>query len=240
MLLLTSAFWIGILKIVWVNILLSGDNAVVIALAARNLPEAQRRTAVIWGSGAAVAMRIVLTLFAVQLLQLPWLKMLGALLLLWIGIQLLTDDDGESDVEDAKTPLQAIKTILLADLVMSLDNVLAVAAAAEAAPEEAKIALLVLGLALSIPIVIFGSGLLLKVMDRFPVIITIGAMLIGWIAGEMLAKEPVVAESIPENWEMALPVLGALLVLLLGKYRARLASEAPAEATPAPKAFLDK
>ena len=187
-LLLTSAFWIGLLKIIWVNILLSGDNAVVIALAARSLPEEQRHKAVVWGSGAAIAMRVVLTLFAVQLLQLPWLKMLGALLLLWIGIQLLLDDDGEENVEDAKTPLQAIKIILVADLVMSLDNVLAVAAAAEAAPVEARLPLLVFGLALSIPIVIFGSNLLLKVMDRLPWIITVGAMLIGWIAGKLMGS----------------------------------------------------
>ena len=232
-LLLTSAFWIGLLKIIWVNILLSGDNAVVIALAARSLPDEQRHKAVVWGSGAAIAMRVVLTLFAVQLLQLPWLKMLGALLLLWIGIQLLLDDDGEDNVEDAKTPLQAIKIILVADLVMSFDNVLAVAAAAEAAPVEARLPLLVFGLALSIPIVIFGSNLLLKVMDRLPWIITVGAMLIGWIAGEMLAKEPLIAEAVPEAWEILFPSAGALLVIGCAKLLQRLRKTPDQETRPA-------
>jgi YjbE family integral membrane protein len=178
-------FWIGLGKIIWVNLLLSGDNAVVIALAARSLPPAQQKMAVFWGAGAAVIMRIILTIFAVALLTLPWLKIVGGLLLLWIGIKLLVPEDDGDDIASSDNLFQAIKTILIADLVMSLDNVLAVAAAADSAAPTAelvtmKYTLLVLGLAISIPIVIFGSTLMLKFMERWPVIITIGAALLGW------------------------------------------------------------
>ena len=219
----SSAFWIGLLKIVWVNILLSGDNAVVIALASRSLPLPQQKKAVLWGSVAAIIMRVVLTIFAVQLLQLPWLKAVGAVLLVCIGVQLLADEgDGES-IEESGSLFSAIKTILIADLVMSLDNVLAVAAAADAAPAEFKLILLVMGLALSIPIVIFGSGIVLKVMARFPSIVTLGAMLLGWIAGEMLAKEDSVAALLHEGavFHVLLPLAGALIVLAVGKLQGR-------------------
>ncbi|MBS1210987.1 MAG: hypothetical protein H6R19_3385 [Proteobacteria bacterium] len=215
----TSAFWIGLLKIIWVNILLSGDNAVVIALAARSLPPAQQKLAVIWGSVAAIIMRVILTIFAVQLLELPWLKLIGAVLLVWIGVQLLGDDDDGNSINESSTVMSAIKTILIADLVMSLDNVLGVAAAADAAPEEAKTILLIIGLGLSIPIVIFGSGIVLKLMERFPIIVTLGAMLLGWIAGEMAVKEEFVA-----NLVGAIPfvhyvfaVCGAVLVLAIAR-----------------------
>jgi YjbE family integral membrane protein len=182
--LLSQAFWLGLLKIIGVNIILSGDNAVVIALAARSLPQKQQKQAIIWGSAAAIVMRVVLTLFAVALLQLPWLKLIGSLLLFWIGIKLLVPEEDEDDIPASDQLLAAIKTILIADLVMSLDNVIAVAAAA-----GGSIVLLVLGLAISIPLVIFGATLLLKLMERFPVIITIGAGLIGWVAGEMLVAD---------------------------------------------------
>lgn len=220
----TADFWIGLFKIVWVNILLSGDNAVVIALAARSLPERQQKQAVIWGSVAAIVMRVVLTLFAVQLLELPWLKLLGGVLLLWIGIQLLGEDDGDAKIKDSTSVVAAIKTILIADLVMSLDNVLGVAAAADAAPPETRIVLLIIGLALSIPIVIFGSGVMLRLMERFPVIITLGAMLLGWIAGEMLVTEEVLhgwIEVLPQSHYLV-PALGAVLVLLVAKLLARM------------------
>lgn len=224
----SSAFWIGLLKIIWVNILLSGDNAVVIALASRSLAPAQQKLAVIWGSVAAIAMRVLLTIFAVQLLQLPWLKAVGAVLLVWIGIQLMVDEGGEGRIKESGNLFCAIKTILLADLVMSLDNVLAVAAAAEAALPEARLPLVVIGLALSIPIVIFGSGVVLKLMERFPVIVTLGAMLLGWIAGEMLVKEEIVAtythDSTAAHWAFYLG--GALLVLAIGKFRAHGAASA--------------
>jgi YjbE family integral membrane protein len=181
---MSQAFWIGLLKIIGVNIILSGDNAVVIALAARSLPAKQQKQAIIWGSAAAIIMRVILTLFAVALLTLPWLKLIGSLLLFWIGVKLLIPEDGDENIAASDQLLAAIKTILIADLVMSLDNVIAVAAAA-----GGSVTLLVLGLAISIPLVIFGATLLLKLMDRYPVIITIGAGLIGWVAGEMLVTD---------------------------------------------------
>jgi len=180
----SQAFWIGLLKIIGVNIILSGDNAVVIALAARSLPAKQQKQAVFWGAGAAVIMRIILTIFAVALLSLPWLKIIGSLLLFWIGVKLLIPEDGDDDIQASDQLLSAIKTILVADLVMSLDNVIAVAAAA-----GGSYTLLILGLAISIPLVVFGATLLIKLMERFPVIITIGAGLIGWVAGEMLVAD---------------------------------------------------
>lgn len=189
----TAEFWIGLLKIIWVNLLLSGDNAVVIALAARSLPPRQQKKAIFWGSGAAVAMRIVLTIFAVALLTLPWLKIVGGVLLIWIGVQLLVPDEGDDDIASSDNLITAIRTILVADLVMSLDNVLAVAAAADTAPGDAKLVLLILGLAISIPIVIFGSTLVLHLMERFPAIITFGGGLLGWIAGEMMVTDPAIA-----------------------------------------------
>ena len=223
----SSAFWIGLLKIIWVNILLSGDNAVVIALASRSLPPTQQKHAVIWGSVAAIILRVILTIFAVHLLQLPWLKAVGAVMLVWIGVQLLDDEADEGQVNEAGSLFSAIKTILIADLVMSLDNVLAVAAAADTAPAEAKITLVVLGLALSIPIVIFGSSIVLKLMERFPVIVTLGAMLLGWIAGEMLVKEESVSLFVPDNTvlHVSFSLSGALLVLAIGKFKSRFVSE---------------
>ena len=219
----SSAFWLGLLKIVWVNILLSGDNAVVIALASRSLPLTQQKQAVLWGSVAAIIMRVVLTIFAVQLLQLPWLKAVGSVLLVCIGVQLLADEAQGESIDESGTLLSAIKTILIADLVMSLDNVLAVAAAADSAPAEFKLILLVMGLVLSIPIVIFGSGIVLKLMARFPSIVTLGAMLLGWIAGEMLAKEDSVAALLREGavFHVLLPLAGALIVLAVGKLKGR-------------------
>jgi len=182
--LLSQAFWIGLAKIIGVNVILSGDNAVVIALAARSLPQQQQKKAVFWGAGAAVILRIILTIFAAALLTLPWLKIIGSLLLFWIGVKLLIPEEGEDDIRASDQLFSAIKTILVADLVMSLDNVIAVAAAA-----GGSYTLLVLGLAISIPLVIFGATLLIKLMERFPVIITLGAGLIGWVAGEMLVAD---------------------------------------------------
>jgi YjbE family integral membrane protein len=181
---LSQAFWVGLLKIIGVNVILSGDNAVVIALAARSLPAKQQTQAIVWGSAAAIVMRVILTLFAVALLTLPWLKLVGSLLLFWIGVKLLIPEEGDDDIAASDQLLSAIKTILIADLVMSLDNVIAVAAAA-----GGSVVLLILGLAISIPLVIFGATLLLKLMERYPVIITIGAGLIGWVAGEMLITD---------------------------------------------------
>ncbi len=219
-------FWIGLLKIIWVNLLLSGDNAVVIALAARSLPARQQNQAIFWGSGAAIVLRIILTIFAVALLTLPYLKMVGGALLVWIGIQLLVPDEGEDAMKSSENLMVAIRTILVADLVMSLDNVIAVAAAAETAPSEAKLVLLVLGLAISIPIVIFGSTLLLHVMERFPIIVTLGAGLLGWIAGEMMVTDPAIRDWVAaradwlEHMKVA-PLIGAAIVIAVGMALAR-------------------
>ena len=212
----SADFWIGLVKIVWINIILSGDNAVVIALAARSLPPHQQKQAVFWGSGAAVVLRIVLTVVAAKLLELSFLQIIGGCLLLWIGYQLLDSD--EDDAGEAKTYgslLAAVRTILLADLVMSLDNVIAVAAAA-----HGSILLLVLGLAVSIPLVIFGSTLMIKLMERFPVIVLLGAALIGWVGGETIANDTAL-----HGYAMAHPslhyiaaALGAALVVGAGKF----------------------
>ena len=185
-----SAFWIALAKIIWVNILLSGDNAVVIALAARSLPEAQRKKAVMGGSAAAIVMRVILTIFAVEMLGYPYLKIIGAILLFWIGVQLLVpEEENEDGIKSSANLMVAIRTILIADLVMSLDNVIAVAAAAQSGPPAARMPLLLIGLGLSIPLIIAGSQLLMKVMEKFPIIITLGAALLGFVAGEMLVHD---------------------------------------------------
>jgi len=220
----TADFWIGLMKIVWINIILSGDNAVVIALAARSLPPEQQRKAIMFGSGAAVVLRIVLTVVAAKLLELSFLQVIGGVLLLWIGYQLLSGgEEGEGDSKGTGTMMAAIRTILIADLVMSLDNVIAVAATA-----QGNMVLLILGLAISIPLVIFGSTLMIKLMERFPVIITLGAALIGWVGGET-----VVNDNLLHGYTMAHPWLhyaaaaaGAVLVVGLGKLsQARAASK---------------
>jgi YjbE family integral membrane protein len=220
------AFWVALAKIIWVNILLSGDNAVVIALAARSLPPRQQKKAVIFGSAAAIVLRVVLTLFAVQLLQYPYLKIVGAVLLLWIGIQLLVPEDDESDdaVASSDNISAAIRTILIADLVMSLDNVIAVAAAAESGPAGTKVALLLIGLGLSIPLIIVGSQLFLRVMDRWPIIISAGAGLLGFVAGEMAVTDPAVhawSHGGLDRFEFPIAVAGAAFVIAVGTVLAR-------------------
>jgi len=212
-------FWVGLLKIIWINIILSGDNAVVIALAARSLPPEQQKKAVLFGSGAAVVLRIVLTVVAVQLLALPYLQIVGGLLLLWIGTQLLGDgDDGEGESKEYGSLMAAVRTILIADLVMSLDNVIAVAAAA-----KGSMLLLILGLAISIPLVIFGSTLMIRLMERFPVVVTFGAGLIGWVGGETIISDNVLVSTVEgAHWlHYAGPALGAAVVLGVGKLLAR-------------------
>ncbi|MBU3618313.1 TerC family protein [Polynucleobacter sp. JS-Fieb-80-E5] len=215
------AFWAALLSIIVANILLSGDNAVVIALASRNLPANQQKKAIFWGSAAAIILRVILTITAVQLLSLPYLKIVGAILLVYIGVQLLTDSDDEAEMDGHSNIWGAIRTILVADLVMSLDNVIAVAAAAQKGPEETRLALLIIGLGLSIPLIIFGSTMLLKVMDRFPVIITLGAGLLGLLAGGMLVEDPAIKDSIQgamEDAHMIFEGIGVAIVILLGTY----------------------
>src|SRR5512146_612141 len=209
---MSPQFWTGLLTIIWVNIILSGDNAVVIALAARSLPANQQNKAVFWGAGAAVVMRIVLTIAAVELLKLPYLKLIGGALLLWIAVKLLVpEDDGDDGIDSSSNLWGAIRTILVADLVMSLDNVIAVAAAA-----KGSIILLVLGLAISIPLVVFGATMLMRLMERFPIIITLGAAILGWPAGEMGVTAPVIAQWVNDNagfLHWVAPAAGAALVV---------------------------
>ena len=209
-------FWIGLMKIVWINIILSGDNAVVIALAARSLPEHQQRQAIMFGSGAAVVLRIALTVVAAALLELSFLQIVGGILLLYIGAQLLSEDgdEGEGEIEKASL-FAAIRTILVADIVMSLDNVIAVAAAA-----KGNMTLLILGLAISIPMVVFGSALMIKLMTRFPIIVTFGACLIGWVGGETIASDVALREFSADNpWlHYTAATVGALAVLAVGKF----------------------
>ena len=211
----TTEFWIGLVKIIWINIILSGDNAVVIALAARSLPPTQQRKAIFWGTAAAVILRVALTVVAAKLLELPYLQIVGGLLLLWIGVQLLSDDDGgEGEEKHHGSLMSAIRTILIADLIMSLDNVIGVAAAA-----NGNVPLLVIGLAIAIPIVIFGSTLMIKLMERFPVIITVGAGLIGWVAGEAIVSDKVLRSGFPEHsvqFYLA-AAIGAAFVIAVGK-----------------------
>jgi len=193
-------------------------------MAARSLPPQQQRKAVIWGSAAAIVMRIVLTIVAVQMLQVPYLKIVGALALLWIGIQLLLDSEEEGDVKEMGTMGAAIRTILIADLVMSLDNVIAVAASADTAPHEARLLLLILGLGTSIPLIIFGSTLLLKLMQRFPVIVTLGGALLGFVAGEMAVTDLSVQEWFDTHMhglDYVVSIACAVFVVMAGSVMAR-------------------
>ena len=218
--LLTPAFWAALGSIILANVLLSGDNAVVIAMAARGLPAHQQNRAIVFGSGAAIVMRIVLTLIAVKMLGLPWLKLVGGLALLYIGANLMSDEEEQHDHEARQIGVAAaVRTILVADLVMSLDNVLAVAAAA-----QGNTLLLVIGLAISIPLIVFGSTLILKVMERFPVIIVAGAALLGWLAGEMMLTDPALRAwlgEVGENAVRAGGVVGAVVVVIVGKWLQR-------------------
>lgn len=212
-------FWFAVLQIIAIDILLGGDNAVVIALACRSLPEEQRRKGIFWGVAGAIILRVALTAFAVTLLSIPYLKIIGGLLLVWIGCKLIIPEDGDEDAEiDASTTLiGAIKTIIIADFVMSLDNVIAVAAAA-----KDSIALIIFGLIVSIPIIVWCSQIILKMMDRYPVIITAGGALLGYIAGDMMVRDPAVNDWVKEHmlWIQTFHIagiIGAIGVVAIGK-----------------------
>ena len=216
-----GAFWIAVLQIIAIDILLGGDNAVVIALACRKLPEAQRSKGIFWGVFGAIALRVVLIFFALQLLELPFLKVVGALLLLWIGVKLMQPEEGDDHghIEGSAHLFGAIKTIVIADAVMSLDNVIAVAGAA-----KGDLGLVVFGILISIPIIVWGSQFVLKLMDRFPVVITLGAALLGWIGGGMIVGDVVVKpwlEGAPSWLHYVTSVAGAALVVLLGSWLAK-------------------
>ncbi len=188
--------WVIIGQIILIDILLGGDNALVIALACRGLPPHLRMKGIVGGTLGAIVIRIALISFAVTLLSVPYLKLVGGLLLLWIGVKLLTDsDDGEHDIDGGDRLFTAIRTVLLADLIMSIDNVIAVASAAEHADAEHKLMLVAFGIMVSIPIIIWGSSLILKLMSRMPAIITLGGALLGYLGGSMISKDIVVAAS---------------------------------------------
>ena len=218
--LFASQFWIAVAEIILVNILLSGDNAVVIALACRNLSRVQRRQGILWGVLGAIALRIVLTFFAMNLLLLPYLKLAGGALLVWIGIKLIAqEEEGEHRVKASDRLLTAIWTIIVADLVMSLDNVMAVAAAAKGHP-----VLMVFGLAISIPIVILGSQIIMRLMERYPVLILAGGGLLGYIAGDMAVEDPAVEPWLAANAEGVanmVPLACLVIVIAVGAWLTR-------------------
>lgn len=235
-------FWVAVLQIVAIDIVLGGDNAVVIGLACRRLPEKQRKLGILWGMFGAVGLRVVLILFAVTLLSVPYLKLVGAALLLWIGVKLLLPegDEGGHNIEAGATLAAAIKTIIIADAVMSLDNVIAIAGAAG----DSKI-LIVFGLLLSIPIIMLGSQLVIKLMDRFPIVIVAGGALLGWIAGGMAVSDVAVSDWFAATLPAAKwigPVAGAILVVVTGKLLAARAEarHEPLEDLAADKASTDR
>jgi YjbE family integral membrane protein len=221
----SASFWVALGTIVLANVVLSGDNAVVIAMAARSLPTRRQRRAIVWGSASAIVLRIALTVLAVQVLKWPWIKVGGAFVLLWIGVSLISDDGDAAPREPARTLGAAIRTILVADLVMSLDNVLAVAAAA-----RGNTLLLAIGLTVSVPLIAFGSTLVIKAMARFPFIVTLGAAMLGWLAGEMLPTDPVFQArfgELPRWLAYAAGAVGAGFVVAVGAWRRRRAKVAP-------------
>ena len=219
---LTAHFWVAVGQIIMIDILLGGDNAVVIALACRKLPPAQRTKGIVWGTIGAIVLRVILIAFALALLQIPFLKLVGAALLIWIGMKLIAPDDKDdhANIQSSDKLWSAVKTVIVADLVMSVDNVIAIAGAAQGAGEQHQLPLVIFGLLVSIPIIVWGSQLVLKLMDRFPFIITLGGMLLGWIAGTMAHSDPAVAAYIPQDraWHYGMGIVGALLVLGIGKW----------------------
>ncbi|WP_295641480.1 TerC family protein [uncultured Methylibium sp.] len=220
--LMTPEFWVAVGQIILIDIVLGGDNAVVIALACRGLPPHLRTKGVLWGTAGAIILRVILIFFALTLLAIPYLKIVGALLLVWIGVKLLVPDhdDAHGDIQASDKLWGAIKTVVIADLVMSIDNVIAIAGAAESAGGDHKMPLVIFGLLVSIPIIVWGSQLVLKLMDRFPIIITAGGMLLGWIAGTMAVTDPAATSLVPQTdvVKYGAGLAGALLVLAIGKW----------------------
>ena len=221
---LTAHFWLAVGQIIMIDILLGGDNAVVIALACRQLPPEQRTKGIVWGTVGAIVLRVILIAFALTLLAIPFLKLVGGALLIWIGVKLLApDEDEHSSIQSSDKLWGAVKTVIIADLVMSVDNVIAIAGAAQGAGEQHQMALVIFGLLVSIPIIVWGSQLVIKLMDRFPFIITAGGMLLGWIAGTMAHSDPAVANYLPQDrsWHYGMGAAGALVVLGLGQLALR-------------------
>ena len=233
---MTTAFWLAVGQIIMIDILLGGDNAVVIALACRNLPEKQRKQGIIYGTIGAIVLRVILIAFALALLSVPYLKIVGAVLLFWIGIQLMQPEGEDAhNINPSDKLWGAVKTVIVADLVMSVDNVIAIAGAAQGAGQQHQMPLVIFGLLVSIPIIVWGSQIVLKLMERFPIIITAGAMLLGWIAGQMLYTDIALQDIRPQGkqWEYTFAAVGAALVLLAGQLmqkRAAKASKSPPSA----------
>ncbi|CAM4155236.1 TerC family protein [Bordetella muralis] len=221
---LQTISWAAVFQIILIDILLGGDNAVVIALACRNLAPKQRMQGILWGTAGAIILRVVLIAFALTLLAIPFLKVVGGLLLVWIGVKLLIpEDDGHDNITGSTSIAAAVKTIIVADFVMSLDNVIAIAGAAQNAHEGHQIGLVVFGLIVSVPIIIWGSTLVLKLIDRYPLVVTLGAALLGWIAGGMVITDVVVENQFgpqPTAVKIAAEVIGALIVVVLGRWLA--------------------
>ena len=229
------AFWIAVGQIIWINILLSGDNAVVIALACRSLPPKQRFWGILLGAGAAVVLRILFTVIIAQIMAVPFLKLVGGLLLLWIAVKLLvpSDETDESSVKAGDTLMRAVWLVTVADIVMSLDNVIAIAAAAETAAARVDLAhaltikttLIVFGLATSVPLIIAGSALLVAVLNRFPILVWAGAGLLGWVAGEIMIKDAAVigwlGEATVDMLHLWAAGAGAVVVLAVGWFLRR-------------------
>ncbi|NVO04874.1 MAG: TerC family protein [Rhodoferax sp.] len=223
----TPAFLLAVGQIIMIDILLGGDNAVVIALACRKVPDSQRTQGIVWGTVGAIVLRVVLIFFALTLLQIPFLKLVGAALLVWIGIKLLVPEEGDhSQVDGGERLWTAVKTVIVADLVMSIDNVIAIAGAAESVGGEHKMVLVIFGLLVSIPIIVAGSQLVIRLMDRFPFVITLGGMLLGWIAGTMAVSDPALAAHLPDTdvLRYACGAAGALVVFAVGSVLARRAN----------------
>ncbi|HRK56143.1 MAG TPA: TerC family protein [Burkholderiaceae bacterium] len=219
--------WEAIIQIIIIDILLGGDNAIIIALACRNLPKHLRRRGIIWGAAGAIILRVVLISIAVALLGIPWLKLVGAALLFWIGVKLMLpelDDDGtQAQVDASHRFWTAVRTIIVADFVMSLDNVIAIAAAAETADPSQRTGLIIFGLLFSVPFIIFGSQLVLKLLDRFPFIVTLGGALLGWIAGGLMVTDPALRAVWPMEPSLGYlaSALGAVSVVSVAKVMGR-------------------
>lgn len=217
--------WGALLQIVMIDILLGGDNAVVIALACRNLDHKNRMKGIFWGTAGAIGLRVILIFFALSLLGIPFLKIVGAILLVWIGLKLLMPDDGHHDgIQASSSVWAAVKTILVADFVMSLDNVIAIAGAAQNVQADHQMGYVIFGLLLSVPIIIWGSTIVLRLIDRFPIVVTLGAGLLGWIAGGMLVTDVIVERQfgvIPNGYKIAIELGLAVLLVVVGKWMAR-------------------
>jgi YjbE family integral membrane protein len=229
----TTLHWGAVLKIIAIDILLGGDNAVIIALACKDLPQHLRKKGILWGTAGAIIMRVILVVFAMSLLALPFLKLIGGALLLWIGVKLLTQDDGShGEVKSSDRLWNAVKTILIADLVMSVDNVIGMAGAAQSASPDHQVPLIIFGLLVSIPIVVWGSQIVLKALEKYPVIISLGGALLGWIGGGLILSDIVIQEYFGINPKSVLAslwiikitpviiaeVVGALAVFFIGDF----------------------